>query len=194
MIDRIKNLIGRGLFGSTQLNKLGHGTFLAKAKTEAPTASTHLEKARVLKKEADSTFASARGLGSKMYMEALFCYIRGYLEEERGSAVRSIYSWKGLAKFVGSVVGLFGKEEEEQASIFRLALFNIKFHYLHLESSIMTRQLKQIREKDRTQLLYFLKELGSLYETFESSGQKEFSVVKLDDLEQFIRNRAEFVE
>jgi hypothetical protein len=195
MMERIKRLLEDGLFGNAELNKLGHGSFLDKPSTGTPAANAHLEEARSFKREADAAFARSRSIGARMYMEALFSYIRGYLEEEvKISMVDSIYHWKGLAKFVGSVIKLLSRAEEKEASFFRLALFNIKFHYLHLEGSVLVKQNRQTHEKDRAQLLYFLREFSSLDEIFALSELKEFSVVRLENLEWFIKNRAEFVE
>lgn len=190
MNRRIKRLAEAGIFRSPRISDLGYGTFLDIERNRTHDGK-YIGQARALKKEADSTLPHSRKKGINMYMKTVFLYIKGYLEEEEShEEIEAIHKWKGLGKYVDSVMKLLNGDEKGMLNLFKLILFNLKFHYLYLESSLMYKQHKAGRHKEG-QLSYFLKEYNGMYEMFGSSDTREFGIFRLYDLEDFIRSRME---
>lgn len=188
MNRRIGRLVDAGVFRSPEIDKLGHGTFLG---MKGIRATSYTERAKMLRREAESTLGHSRRGGIMKYMETVFLYVKEYTRDKNCRAVDDIHRWKGLRKYVESIMRLLREDERKAWELFRLIVFNIRFHYLHLESSLMTKQCRAGKIKDGTQLLYFLKEYNDLHEALETCGAEGIRITRPCDLEDMVRSRVE---
>ncbi|ADM11689.1 uncharacterized protein Eint_060810 [Encephalitozoon intestinalis ATCC 50506] len=183
--SRIKKLVESKIFRNPEIDKLGYGTF---QKPQAPDTSLLLQKAKDLRAKADAMMGESRKEGIKMLMEAIMMYIKGYTEESgKCKVVDMIYKWKSLGKYICRAIGSLG-EDEEATAFLRLVLFNVKFHYLHLESSLVIKQNRRGESREGV-LSYFLNEYNDLHTIFALSKMKMFNVLQPCDLEDMIRER-----
>ncbi|KMV65983.1 hypothetical protein M970_060820 [Encephalitozoon cuniculi EcunIII-L] len=181
---RIKRLVDSGIFKDPEIDRLGYGTF---QKQQGAEPNQSVRRARDLRARVGAVLKESRREGAKMLMEIVLMYIKGYMEESaRCRVVDMIRRWKGLAKYIAEAMEELG--EEEAGTLLRTVLFNVKFHYLHLESSLIAKQGKKSEGRESI-LVYFLNEYNDLYSIFASSKAKGFSVLQLCDLEDMIREK-----
>lgn len=179
MNRRVRSLLDAGMFKLSRVNKLGHGTFL----DVEISRSTSVEQAKALKREADGEAVHSRERALRMHLDAVLLYTRGYWEETgRHGVVENIHRWKSLAGYVGSSMRL--AEGCSLQRVFGAVLFNIKFHYLHLEASLMSKQHRGGKSGSATQLLYFLREYNSMHEMVDAG---RMAAVRPGDLEELVR-------
>ncbi|KAG5860081.1 hypothetical protein KMI_03g05310 [Encephalitozoon hellem] len=184
IFSRIKKLAKSGFFKNPEIDKLGYGTFL---KQPAADSNLFIQKARDLKSRADAAMKEPGHKGAKMVMETIMMYIRGYIEEGgRHKTVDIIRGWKSLGKYIGETART--QKEEDISAFLRLVLFNVKFHYLYLESSLIIKQGRRNENKEGI-LTYFLSEYNDLYNLFIQSKMKNFHVLRPDDLLDIVKEK-----
>lgn len=165
--SRITKLAARGVFKAPEIDSLGYGTFQPRL---GPAPSKSVEKARALRAKVDAVLAKDRPEGLKMLLQIVMMYTKGYAEEAAASKpIDAIHRWKSLGKYVSSILGVLDKGEEDVAALLSQTLFNVKFHYLHLEGSLVARQGKKSGAADGV-LMYFLNEYTSLHRLFAQAA------------------------
>jgi hypothetical protein len=178
---RIDVLRRENIFESPEIDRLGYGTFLKKGKKD------WTEQAKVLKKKAEDTMNCSEKDRIRMHIEAIFLYIKGYSENKhQNKIVDVIHQWKFLRKYTETTMKILDPDDMRIHNLFNLILFNIKFHYLYLESTLVCKQYKSGKSKDGSQMLYFLKEFNNIYEMCVS---RTFSIISPYDLEDFVREK-----
>ncbi|AFN83176.1 hypothetical protein EROM_060830 [Encephalitozoon romaleae SJ-2008] len=182
---RIKKLAEAGVFKNPEIDRLGYGTF---QRRQAVESSPSIQKARDLRSRVDAVLKESTHKGIKMVMEVIMMYIKGYMEESsRYKTVDIIRGWKSLGKYIREMVGSLS-EEEDIVTFLRLVLFNVKFHYLYLESSLIIKQGRRNESKEGV-LAYFLNEYNDLYNIFILSKMRKFHVLRPDDLSDMIKEK-----
>ncbi|KAF7683544.1 hypothetical protein TCON_1243 [Astathelohania contejeani] len=187
MDKKIEDLIQKGYFASTEINRYGYGTFL-QAKRPQTHATGLMQQAYSTKKEADIKFKDNRIKGIKIYIESMFLYLKAFIElEKEKSKEEAMRGWQGFCKFIQSVILLVDRKEEAHFfHLFQYMYFNVKFHCLILESAIIS---KSIDGGDSTpNIAHFVKEFASLNQIFEFCKVEEFVIVKVEKLEEYIKS------
>jgi hypothetical protein len=181
---RISKLQESGMFCTIDIDRLGYGSFTS---TKTADLNPAVKSANKLRPTIDSLMAQSMTDGIKAQIEVIMLYIKGYIEESKtSSAVHTIKMWKGLAKYVSSVIKALGNDDI--AGFIRFVLFNIKFHYMFLEASLIIKQSRKGTNHEGT-LSYFLNEYTSMHQMLSSPGSQQFAVVQLCDLEELIKNK-----
>lgn len=184
MDKRIKHLIDNDFFINYDIDKLGRGTFIPN-KIETKTNEL-LSKAKLLKKEADDEMKKDKVSGIKKYIEVIFLYIQENLEETGASTVDKIIKWKKISTFIISILKMLEKSEKEFIKCLEFLLFNIKSHYLFLESSLMIKNPREGAERE-SNMMYFLKEYRIVYE-LGSKHSGKFCILEMKNIEQYMKD------
>ncbi|KAH9411245.1 hypothetical protein HK407_06g10750 [Ordospora pajunii] len=184
LASRISKLQDAGMFCTIDIDRLGYGSFTVLMAADLNPA---VKSAKKLRSSIDLLMAESRSDGIKAHIEIIMLYTKGYMEESKtSSAVHTIKMWKGLAKYVSSVIEMLG--DDDVVGFIKLVLFNIRFHYMFLEASLIIKQSHKGINHEGT-LLYFLNEYTGMHEMLSSAGSLQLAVVQLCDLEELMRNK-----
>lgn len=165
--EKLAKLKSTKKFSKTPLNKYGLGTFLSIDSPKSLTQEieeiyTHFYKELSLKNDPN-------------ILNLLFKIIKLILILEEENVKESINEYKKLCK---NIFDLTKKE------VFNIVFFNVRFHYLQLETNLVYGGLESKRSVDDKCLFYFLREYKYFGELVRKSGK--IRLVSLDDLEDEI--------
>ncbi|KAK1349378.1 hypothetical protein CWI38_0073p0020 [Hamiltosporidium tvaerminnensis] len=198
MDDRIRKLKKMRIFDLIEVSKFGHGSFIRKNKESRSSTiiDINITEAHKLKKDADKIIKNDHNEAVKLYVKSLFRYIRGFVEvENEKSCLEAIKGWKSLCMFITSICSLMNVESDSKyLAMFQYVLYIVKYHYLALESSIVLRKVKGTKDVNfNKDFLYFLTEYTSLHEISSLSRIKNFNLVSVKNLEEFVKSDLEFI-
>lgn len=192
MEEKLNELLKKGVFNDVRLSRLGYGTF---RKTRTPAVHTKSEElseeAAVLKKRALSLMESADIRGAKQcQMGAIFCHLQAILAMDQSDISANVNEYRSLAKYIVDVLAFYNTRDHAKfVASLKYALFNIKFHYLHLEGILMQRSIETAQHFTAKHFLYFLKEYRSLSDIFNESPVVDFIIAKVGDLENTMKTK-----
>eukprot|EP00866_Antonospora_locustae_P001444 jgi/Antlo1/1444/2539 len=192
MEEKLNELLKKGVFNDVRLSRLGYGTF---RKIQAPVVYTKSEElskeAAVLKKRALSLMESADIRSAKQcQIDAIFCLLQAILAMSQCDISKIVSEYRALANYINEVLAFYNtKDHAKFVASLKYALFNIKFHYLHLEGILMQRSIESAQHFNAKHFLYFLKEYRSLSEIFNESPLVDFILARVDDLEKTMKTK-----
>ncbi|KAG0439882.1 hypothetical protein DMUE_2137 [Dictyocoela muelleri] len=171
MLDKLKKLRAKGFLSDPQISDKGHGSLI-------PT--DYYTKAHITKKRADSTFLIDRKQGIKIYLESIFLYIKGSLSLNNKKTQTK--SWRNISHFAGEIKKHLKKEENFFVCVLEYIIFILRFHSMRIEMSYK-------KEND----LQWYDDWNDMYRAYECSFLEDFVLVKVEDLEDFVRKRLKIV-
>ncbi|KAM0687682.1 hypothetical protein COBT_001076 [Conglomerata obtusa] len=151
--------------------------------TYVPPLSTipYIHLAYKKKKEADALWKSNTKLSNNTYLESVFLYIKAFLLDElENYNDTTVGHWKNLDEYLCNLISKFNENDVGFRNIYEFILFNVKFHYLYYEGYFEMR-----REGSGKNALKGFLELKGIV---ERSLVERFCVVRLEKLEDFVRN------
>lgn len=136
MEEQIKKLKKNGFFDHIEIDEKGYGTFLKNKPND-------LEQAHVLKKEGDLQIKINKEKGIKLYIDAMFKYIKDYKKLDEFC---QIGNFQALYIYVLDIYQL-ADENINVKQFLKLSLFSIKMYICNLKSNNETSELsKNVKE------------------------------------------------